>query len=73
MSGRRKKEEGRKPFDEAHRVTRRKKEEGSSATDSVTDVTDVRKKEEGRKPFDEAHRVTRSPREGVIDRIGLGH
>jgi len=24
------------------------KEEGSSATDSVTDVTDVRKKEEGR-------------------------
>src|SRR6476469_5577132 len=28
---------------------RRKKAEGSSATDSVTDVTDVRKKEEGRK------------------------
>jgi hypothetical protein len=40
---------------------RRKKEEGR------------RKKEEGRKPFDEAERVTRSPREGVIDRIGLGH
>ena len=27
---------------------RRKKEEGSSATDFITDVTDVRKKEEGR-------------------------
>jgi hypothetical protein len=26
----------------------KQKEEGSSATDSVTDVTDVRKKEEGR-------------------------
>jgi len=32
-----------------------------------------RKKEEGRKPFDLADRVTRSPREGVIDPIGLGH
>jgi len=27
------------------------KEEGSSATDSVTDVTDVRKKEEGRRNY----------------------
>jgi hypothetical protein len=41
--------------------SRRKKEEGR------------RKKEEGRKPFDEAEPVTRSPREGVIDRIGLSH
>ncbi|MEG3957060.1 hypothetical protein [Microcoleus sp. herbarium2] len=41
--------------------SRRKKEEGR------------RKKEEGRKPFDEAERVTRSAREGVIDRMGLGH
>ncbi|MBW3586611.1 MAG: CBS domain-containing protein, partial [Cyanobacteria bacterium 0813] len=31
----------------------RKKEEGSSATDSVTDVTDVRKKEEGRRKKEE--------------------
>ncbi len=29
------------------------KEEGSSATDSVTDVTDVRKKEEGRRKKEE--------------------
>ncbi|MEP6544882.1 hypothetical protein NDI47_22430 [Microcoleus vaginatus GB1-A2] len=29
------------------------KEEGSSATDSVTDVTDVRKKEEGRRKREE--------------------
>ncbi|MEG4959770.1 MULTISPECIES: hypothetical protein [unclassified Microcoleus] len=28
---------------------RGKKEEGSSATDSITDVTDVRKKEKGRR------------------------
>jgi hypothetical protein len=41
--------------------SRRKKEEGR------------RKKEEGRKPFDEAEPVIRSPREGVIDQIGLSH
>jgi hypothetical protein len=29
------------------------KEEGSSATDSVTDVTDVRKKEKGRRKKEE--------------------
>ncbi|MEG3987345.1 CBS domain-containing protein [Microcoleus sp. S28C3] len=34
----------------------RKKEEGSSATDSVTDVTDVRKKEEGRRKKEEGRR-----------------
>jgi len=33
--------------------TYQKKEEGSSATDSVTDVTDVRKKEEGRRKKEE--------------------
>ncbi|MEG4201143.1 DEAD/DEAH box helicase [Microcoleus sp. Pol12A5] len=33
--------------------TYQKKEEGSSATDSVTDVTDVRKKEEGRRKREE--------------------
>jgi hypothetical protein len=32
---------------------RRKKEEGSSATDSITDVTDVRKREEGRRKKEE--------------------
>jgi hypothetical protein len=35
---------------------RGKKEEGSSATDSVTDVTDVRKKEEGRGKREEGRR-----------------
>jgi hypothetical protein len=48
--------------------SRRKKEEGRRKKEEGR-----RKKEEGRKPFDEAERVTRSPREGVIDRIGLGH
>jgi hypothetical protein len=42
--------------------SRRKKEEGRR-----------RKKEEGRRKKEEAERVTRSPREGVIDRIGLSH
>ncbi|MEG4627718.1 hypothetical protein Q5691_25965 [Microcoleus sp. w1-18aA5] len=32
------------------------KEEGSSATDFVTDVTDVRKKEEGRRKKEEGRR-----------------
>jgi hypothetical protein len=32
------------------------KEEGSSATDSVTDVTDVRKKEEGRRKKEEGRK-----------------
>jgi len=35
-----------------------KKEEGSSATDSVTDVTDVRKKEEGSSATDSVTDVT---------------
>jgi hypothetical protein len=37
---------------------RRKKEEGSSATDSITDVTDVRKKEEGSSATDSITDVT---------------
>ncbi|MEG4025492.1 TM0106 family RecB-like putative nuclease [Microcoleus sp. S13C4] len=44
---------------------RRKKEEGSSATDSVTDVTDVRKKEEGRGKKEEGRHDTDT---GINDR-----
>ncbi|MEG4225912.1 hypothetical protein QUA35_11430 [Microcoleus sp. N9_B2] len=37
---------------------RGKKEEGSSATDYVTDVTDVRKKEEGRRNREEGRKIS---------------
>ncbi|MEG5135668.1 MULTISPECIES: hypothetical protein [unclassified Microcoleus] len=49
--GRRKKEEGRRKKEEGYKgfAQGEKKEEGSSATDSVTDVTDFKKKEEGRR------------------------
>ncbi|MEG4488991.1 CBS domain-containing protein [Microcoleus sp. D2_18a_B4] len=49
LNGRRKKEEGR-----------RKKEEGSSATDSVTDVTDVSSMEVGRRKKEEGSSATDS-------------
>jgi hypothetical protein len=56
--------------------SRRKKEQGTRKKAlRLRDRVTRRKKEEGRrkKALRLRDRVTRSPREGVIDRIGLGH
>ena len=47
----------------------RKKEEGSSATDSITDVTDIRKKEKGRGKKEEG-RGKKKEKEMEKERIG---